>query len=55
MITSLARIAWPGRSVKSRTMPLRLLSSAITATRSAIGVAPLASASVGTGVFSAMT
>jgi hypothetical protein len=39
-MTSPARIAWPGFSVSSREMPLRLLSSPSTATRSAIGVVP---------------
>ena len=38
--TSLTRIAWPGFSVRSRTMPLRLLSKPSTATRCAIGVTP---------------
>ena len=34
------RVAWPGRSDRSRDRPLRLLSSPSTATRSAIGVVP---------------
>lgn len=38
--TSPARTAWPGRSVKSRIWPVRLLSSRSPATRSAIGVVP---------------
>ncbi len=37
---SLMRSAWPGLSMMSRTMPLRLLSRPSTATRSAIGVTP---------------
>ena len=39
-MTSLTRIAWPGFKVRSRTIPLRLLRSPSTATRSAIGVTP---------------
>ena len=39
-MTSPTRKAWPGFIVKSREMPLRLLSSPITATRCAIGVSP---------------
>jgi hypothetical protein len=39
-ITSPTRSAWPGFIVRSRAMPLRLLSSPITATRCAIGVSP---------------
>jgi hypothetical protein len=34
------RIACPGRKVRSRTMPLRLLSKPSTATRCAMGVTP---------------
>ncbi len=37
---SLTRTAWPGLKVMSRTIPLRLLISPSTATRSAIGVTP---------------
>jgi hypothetical protein len=43
MITSPARTAWPGRISNSREIPLRLLSSPITATRSVMGVVPGAS------------
>jgi hypothetical protein len=39
-MTSPTRKAWPGFIVRSREMPLRLLSRPITATRSAIGVVP---------------
>lgn len=39
-MTSLTRIDWPGFSVRSRTMLLRLLSKPMTATRSRIGVVP---------------
>lgn len=39
-IASFTRSDWPGFIVRLRTMPLRLLSSPITATRSAIGVIP---------------
>jgi hypothetical protein len=42
-ITSSTRTAWPGRSVRLREMPLRLLRRPITATRSAMGVVPGAS------------
>jgi hypothetical protein len=38
--TSSTRRACPGRKVRLREMPLRLLSSPMTATRSAIGVVP---------------
>ena len=38
-IRSPSRIAWPGFIVRSRAMPLRLLSTPITATRWAMGVA----------------
>jgi hypothetical protein len=40
MTTSLTRTDCPGFNVRSRTIPLRLLSSPSTATRSAIGVTP---------------
>jgi len=39
-ITSPTLNAWPGFIVRSREMPLRLFSSPMTATRSAIGVVP---------------
>jgi hypothetical protein len=42
-ITSPTRTAWPGLRVSSREIPLRLLRSPSTATRSAIGVVPGAS------------
>jgi hypothetical protein len=43
-MTSPARIDWPGFILISREIPLRLLISPSTATRSAIGVVPGASA-----------
>jgi len=53
-VTSFTRIAWPGFSVRSRTMPLRLLSKPSTATRSAIGVTPGTSAAArGTSIVTA--
>ena len=39
-MTSPSRTDWPGRSVRSRDRPLRLLSSPSTAVRWAIGVVP---------------
>ncbi|HEX8526687.1 hypothetical protein [Allosphingosinicella sp.] len=40
MTTSPSRIAWPGRRVTSREIPLRLLRRPRIATRSTIGVVP---------------
>jgi len=39
-ITSPTRTVWPGRKVRSRVSPVRLLSRPSTATRCAIGVVP---------------
>jgi len=50
------RIACPGLSVRSRTMPLRLLRKPSTATRSAIGVIPASTAALlGTSVVTAFS